>query len=41
MTGKLALRVAALGYLAALVAVPVVLVFWARSSPARTSRGLP
>ena len=28
MTGKLALRVAALGYLAALVAVPVVLVFW-------------
>jgi sulfate/thiosulfate transport system permease protein len=26
--GKLALRVAALGYLAALVAVPVVLVFW-------------
>ena len=28
MTGKLALRVAALGYLAALVAVPVMLVFW-------------
>jgi sulfate transport system permease protein len=28
VTGRLALRVAALGYLAALVAVPVVLVFW-------------